>query len=242
MKRFVRAVIAEDEPLARETLDDFLREVPWIEVVGVAHDGEVAVSLVDHLRPDLLFLDVQLPRCLGTTVLTRVRHLPHVVFITADERAAVNAFDVDALDFLLKPFGAARFRQMIERVERTLTARRTRALDPEEAAPLLFTARRGPRIAVIPVEDIVRFAADDDYTAAYTHRGERHLLDSTLFEVEAQVGSEGFIRIHRSHLVRRTEIAEAMAIDSHRLRVRLRDGTTLAASRTGSRRLRDLVF
>ena len=239
--RRLRAVVAEDEPLARETLHEFLLDVPWIVVEGVAPDGEEAVQLVDTLRPDLLFLDVDLPRCLGTTVLKRIVHRPHVVFITADERAAVNAFDVDAVDFLLKPFGATRFQQMIDRVARRFPVQPDQVAVAPQTTPLVFSARRGSSVVLIPAEEIVRFAADDDYTAAFTKQGERHLLDLTLTELETQVGSGDFIRIHRSHLVRRAAIRLATAIDPHRLRVTLRDGTMISASRTGSRRLREVL-
>jgi CheY-like chemotaxis protein len=114
--RTLRAAIAEDEPQARRTLRAYLDGVDWIELAGEASDGVSAVRLVDDLEPDLLFLDVRLPELTGLEVVQRIRHRPALVFTTAHDRFAVAAFELGALDYLLKPFGAERFSRMLERV------------------------------------------------------------------------------------------------------------------------------
>src|SRR6266478_679107 len=117
----IRALIVEDEPLARQTIKDFLQGEDWLEVVGEAADGDRAVALIDELRPDLVFLDVRMPGLTGLQVLENIKHDPEVVFTTAYDDHAVTAFELEALDYILKPFGRERFRQMLARVKLRLT-------------------------------------------------------------------------------------------------------------------------
>src|SRR6185503_6517380 len=114
----VTSLIVEDEPLARKTLRDLIAATPWLTLVGEAADGITAIRRIDELKPQLLFLDVDLPELNGLQVLERVSHQPHVVFTTAHDNYAVPAFEFDALDYLLKPFGRERFNQTLERVRR----------------------------------------------------------------------------------------------------------------------------
>jgi two-component system LytT family response regulator len=134
----IRALIVEDEPLARQTIRDFLEGEAWIELVGEAADGRKAVALIDELRPDLLFLDVKMPGMSGLQVLETIKHDPEVVFTTAYDDHAVTAFELEALDYILKPFGRERFRQVLERIRRRLasetqTQTATRAIAAEAA-------------------------------------------------------------------------------------------------------------
>ena len=124
--RTVRAAIVEDEPQARRTLRAYLDGVDWIEIAGEAGDGAAAVRLVDELEPDLLFLDVRLPELSGLEVVERIRHPSALVFTTAHDRFAVAAFELGALDYLLKPFGRERLARCVERVRAHSTARRAR--------------------------------------------------------------------------------------------------------------------
>ena len=113
----VRALIVEDEPLARKRLRELMRDVPWLESAGEAANGFDAVKAIDELRPDLIFLDVQLPGLSGIDVLTRVRHSPGVIFTTAYDQFAVTAFELGAVDYLLKPFGTRRFLEALEKAQ-----------------------------------------------------------------------------------------------------------------------------
>src|SRR6266481_5707009 len=124
----ISAIIVEDEPLATQTIKDFLRGEDWLKVVGEAADGERAVALIDDLRPDLVFLDVRMPGLSGLQVLENIKHDPEVVFTTAYDDHAVTAFELEALDYILKPFGRERFSQMLARVKHRLTES---ALRPE---------------------------------------------------------------------------------------------------------------
>src|SRR5262245_24815578 len=112
----IRAVIVEDEPLARQTIKDFLKGEDWLRVIGEASDGEQAVSLIDELLPELVFLDVRMPGLNGLQVLETIKHDPEVVFTTAYDDHAITAFELEALDYILKPFGRERFQQTLKRV------------------------------------------------------------------------------------------------------------------------------
>lgn len=118
----IRALIIEDEPLAQRTLSDFARHFSWLEIVGIAADGITAVAMVDELKPQLIFLDVQIPEISGVEVLRRIKSQPFVIFTTAFDEYAVTAFEFEAIDYLQKPFGLDRFRQTMERFEKRIAS------------------------------------------------------------------------------------------------------------------------
>lgn len=224
----VRVVIAEDEQLARESLRRLVAETAWVELVGEAADGLSAVEAIDRLRPDLVFLDVVLPELSGLEVLRRARHQPVVVFTTAYERFAVAAFEVEAVDYLVKPFGARRFHETMERVRRRM------ATDGER----LF-ARNGTRLVPVPIRDVTHFQAEGDYVRAF-HGGASHLLYISLAELEEKLAG-AFVRIHRSHIVNVDSVERIDRHDGRRVVVQLRGGERIVASRTGSAALRKAI-
>jgi two-component system LytT family response regulator len=242
----VRAFIAEDEPLAREALRQLVEQTGWLQLVGEAADGRSAVAAVERLRPDLLFLDVVMPELSGLEVLERLDSLPLVVFTTAHDRYAVSAFELGALDYLVKPFGPQRFRTTLERIRRTLDRspdpflreRIRLALAPR--APRRLFARLGRQIVPVEVAAVLRFTAEGDHVRAHT-RERSFLLRVTLVALEERLGPERFLRIHRSHLVNLERIVRMQDHDDRRLEVVLEDGSRVVASRSGSRRLRELV-
>lgn len=241
----IRALVAEDEAVSRETLCQLLAEIDWIECVGVAGDGRDAVRLIDALEPDLVFLDVQLPELNGLGVLQEIHHQPAVVFTTAHDRYAVAAFEVQAIDYLLKPFGRRRFLQALERVRGRLASARPRApaaVPAGEPGPLLRLARtvRGELIP-LRLDGATRFEAAGDYVEAHV-RGERLLLRMSLGELEQALDGHRFWRVHRSHLVAADAVKSVREHDDERrLVVVLSDGTEIIASRAASRRLRELI-
>jgi len=238
------AVIADDEPLAREKLRGLLADVDWIRCVGEATTGPDTVTMVNRARPDLLFLDIRMPGHSGLEVLARLRHRPIVVFTTAHHEFAVAAFEVRALDYLLKPFGRRRFAETLTRVRESLTAAADvsaveRARDAlERGRPLqrIFVRTRG-RITPVAVDEVTRFEARDDYVAIHAAPG-RYLASLRLGDLEHMLDADRFLRIHRSHIV---NLNAVLTIEPHatgRLLVTLRDGTRLFASRARSKRIR----
>jgi two-component system LytT family response regulator len=242
----IRALVAEDEPVARDTLCQLLAEVDWIDCVGVAADGRSAVRLIDALEPDLVFLDVQLPELNGLGVLQEVHHQPAVVFTTAHDRYAVAAFEVQAIDYLMKPFGRRRLLQALERVRERLAASRPRppaAAPPLEPGPQMLRLARTVRGELIPLrlDAATHFAAAGDYVEAHV-QGERLLLRMSLGELEQVLDGRRFWRVHRSHLVAADAVRSVREHeDERRLIVVLGDGTQIVASRAASRRLRELI-
>jgi two-component system LytT family response regulator len=243
--RRVRALIAEDEAPARESLREYLDEIPWIEVVAEAGDGQSALALADEHRPELLFLDVRLPELSGLEVARRVRHAAEIVFTTAYDRFAVAAFEIGALDYLVKPFGRERLAAAAERVRARLghaavpAGERVRSSLAPGPVGRLF-ARQGDRIVPIPVEGIRRVQAQGDYAEVHAAEG-TYLLRLTLAELAARLDPRRFRQIHRAHIVNLDAVEEMRPYDERRLAVRMKDGSVVVASRAASEQLRRLA-
>jgi two-component system LytT family response regulator len=243
----VTTAIVEDEPEARRTLRDFIAQAPWLTLAGEAADGREAIEMIDALQPQLVFLDVALPEASGLEVIRAVRFQPEIVFTTAFDRYAVTAFELGALDYLVKPFGRERFHRTLETVRRRLALEPAEALAPERAraalgeAPLtrLF-ARVGERIHPIRVASIVRIQARGDYAEIHAAGGP-YLLHVSLSELAARFDTERFLQVHRSHIVNLDAVKLLRPYDDRRLSIVLSDGSEIVASRTASDALRRLV-
>jgi two-component system, LytTR family, response regulator len=240
----IRALVVEDEPEARRMLRDFFAEAPWLELVGEAADGREAVASIDRLQPALIILDVHLPEMSGLQVLEKIRHQPEVVFATAYDQYAVAAFELGALDYLVKPFGRQRFRRMLERVRRRLSAdpeglssseRARTALGPSPLRRLF--ARHGERIIPIPAAGIVRIQARGDYAEVHAPGGP-FLLHVSLSELATRLDPERFVQVHRSHIVNLDAIKLLRPHDERRLVIVLSHGEEIVASRSASEALR----
>ena len=240
----VRAVLVEDEPHARDSLREYSAEVEWLTLVGEAGDGAEAVRLIDRLRPDLVFLDVCLPELSGMEVIRRIHCSPEIVFTTAYDQFALAAFEVGALDYLLKPFGRQRFHTMLERVRRHLaesvvpTTERARAAFGSSLRLLFARTRDG--IVPIDVRTIRHIQASGDYVEVHCAAG-KHLLHMSLGELASRLDPEIFFQVHRSHIVNLEAVELLRPFDERRLLIKLRDGTEILASRTASELLRRLV-
>jgi two-component system, LytTR family, response regulator len=246
LTRTLRAIIAEDEPQAVRNLREYLEPVDWIELVGTATGGTEAVRLVDRHEPDLLFLDVHLPELSGLEAVERMRHKPEIVFTTAYDRFAVAAFELGALDYLLKPFGADRFHQMLGRLRSRMEAapatgsvERTRLALGKAPLRRLF-ARSGNRIVPIAVESIHRIQAAGDYVEVYTSAG-MFLLKVSLMELRSRLDGERFRQVHRSHVVNLDHVRQMRPHDDRRLLIVLDGSGEVLASRSASEELRRLA-
>ena len=245
----VKTVIVEDEPLARKTLRDLVGATTWLTLVGEAGDGVSAIQTIEELKPDLLFLDIDLPEVNGLQVLERISHQPHVVFTTAHDKYAVSAFEFDALDYLLKPFGRERFQQTLEKVRRrfavseiqavTTLERARHALTTNDRTPLTrIFVRDGEVMLPITLRHIIRLEACDDYTAVYLP-GRKFLVHVSLTEFTNRLDPETFLRVHRSHTVNLDHVKSAEEFD-RRLVLHLSDGSEVTASRSGTQEFRRL--
>lgn len=242
-----RVVIVEDEPLARATLRDLLGNLDDFELVGEAADGPMAVEMINRAKPDLIFLDVNLPEFNGLEVMKRLLHEPVVIFTTAYDEHAITAFELAATDYLLKPFGRQRFAQALTRAREVLERRtgRPSLADAREALaapmPQRLLIRDGGRIVPVALAEIVRLEADGDYVAVRTAT-KRHLVNLPLSKLEARLDAAKFLRVHRSHIVN-LEFVEALEpYGNAQFVVRMRDGQKIIASRQASKRLRELAI
>ena len=243
------AYIADNEPLARRTLRELLAELPDVTCIGEAADGTAALRDLDTLPPTLVFMDIRMSGLDGIEVIRRCR-VPHrVVFTTAFDRYAVTAFELHAVDYLLKPFGRERLLAAVARVRSwgepgghaAGLAGLAKAATATESAPLerLFVRERGA-IVPIPVESIVRLEARDDYVAVHL-AGARHLVHVTMQDLLPRLDPRRFVRIHRSHAVNWGWVRAIVPGPPGRMVVVLADGSRIAASRERSRELRGLA-
>jgi len=238
----VRALIVEDEAPARQNLREYLAEVPWVAVVGEAPDGGEALRLLDALEPDLVFLDVRLPELSGLEVARRMRHSPEIVFTTAYDRFAIAAFELGAIDYLVKPFGRERFATTLARLRTRLSpaavSDRERARAALQPGPLSrIFARQGDRIVPVDAGSIVRIQAQGDYAEIHAREGV-FLVHVSLTELAARLDPRAFLQVHRSHIVNLAAVAHLAPHDERRLAVTLRDGSVVLASRAASEELR----
>jgi two-component system, LytTR family, response regulator len=244
----LRIVIVDDEPLARAVVREYASADPDVEIIAECGNGFDAVKAVAEHKPDLVLLDVQMPKLDGFEVLELLGRDQAVVFITAYDQYALRAFEVHAVDYLLKPFSAERFGEAIARARER---RRAKAVPPDieavvrDAKPKSGPAGRvlirdGAHVHVLPVDAIDYVEAQDDYVA-FTSGGKQYLKDQTLAAVEAALDPSRFVRIHRSYVLNIDRISkvELYAKDS-RIAI-LRDGTRLPVSRAGYARLSQLL-
>ncbi len=245
----LRVVIVDDEPLARAVVREYIGAHPGVEIVAECGNGFAAVKAVSELNPDLMFLDVQMPKLDGFEVLELLGRSVPVVFTTAYDQYALRAFEVHAVDYLLKPFSEERFAEALSRARARLTAGDPREMDVEalvnQARPRQTPLERilirdGAQVHVIPVDRIDYVEAQDDYVC-FMAGGKSHLKDQTMSSVEASLDPARFVRIHRSYLLNIERIArvELYAKDS-RLAI-LHDGRKLPVSRAGYARLSKLL-
>ena len=202
----VTALVVDDEPAARAGLRDILSSIDWLTVIGEASDGPSAVEKIDRLEPELVFLDIEMPGFKGTEILSRTKHQPFVVFTTAYAEYAATAFELGALDYVLKPFGEARIAKALDRVraaigESGVTPAVDRLREALGSGPMsrLFV-RAGNGVIPVLVRDVLWFEASGDYVTAHTAQS-RHMLHLSLNRLESRLDPKRFIRVHRTYIV-----------------------------------------
>lgn len=245
-KKRLGALIVDDEDLARVVIRELLSSHPEIEILGECANGFEAVKTVADHKPDLIFLDVQMPKLTGFDVLELIGTDVPVIFVTAYDQYAMRAFDVHAVDYLLKPVGKERFEAALERAKSRLGEKMPAPQELAAAArpPQQFLERLvvkdGTKVTLIPVAKLDYAEAQDDYVALAS-QGKKHLKQQTIVGLEACLDPSAFVRIHRSYIVNLERVAriEPYGKDS-RLAI-LADGTRLPVSRTGYARLKSLL-
>ncbi len=258
----IRTLIVDDEPLARQNIRLLLEADPEVEIVGEAGDGAAAVRAIRKLSPDLVFLDVQMPELSGFDALERLDadKLPAIVFVTAFDRYALRAFDVHALDYLLKPFDDARFEKALRQAKSQigqreisrLSQRLLALLEDRDAQARPPPARRAAsyltrllvkssgRVFFLKTDDIDWVEAADYYIKLHVGR-KSHLLRESMSELESKLDPEKFVRIHRSTIVNLDRVREMHPLFGGEYAVLLHDGTELKLSRSRREQLQKLL-
>jgi len=252
----IRTVIVDDEDLARGLLREFLRSSPDVTIIAECANGFEAVKVIGETKPDLVFLDVQMPKLDGFEVLELIDRDVAVVFTTAYDQYAMKAFDAHAVDYLLKPFSQDRLQTALTRARSRIeqkNAQKNQAPAVAVAAPDLAVAARSPenqpqrlvvkdgsKVHIIPLEKLDYIEAQDDYIALHSEK-RSFLKQQTISSVEAMLDPQKFVRIHRSHIVNLERIARIEPYTKDSRVVVLKDGTQLPVSRSGHVRLKELL-
>ena len=245
----IRVVIIDDEYLAREIIRTYLNSDDEIEVVGECENGFEGFKLINEVKPDLIFLDVMMPKLNGFELLELLDDPPVVIFSTAYDEYAIQAFEKNAIDYLLKPYSIARFNESITKVKmkfstQTTVSTNTKLSDPEghfqQEKLVRVAVKTGNRIQIISVDDINYIEAMDDYVKIHTSQG-AFLKQKTMKFYESHLPPDDFVRIHRSYIVKIKAISklELLGKDSHV--VQLLGGNQLPVSRSGYSRLKQAL-
>ncbi|HLT41908.1 MAG TPA: LytTR family transcriptional regulator DNA-binding domain-containing protein [Sphingobacteriaceae bacterium] len=234
----IKAILIDDEPLARSIIIDYLKEYNQIEIVQECNDGFEAIKAINEHRPDLIFLDIQMPKISGFELLEVLENPPAVIFTTAFEEYALKAFEQHAIDYLLKPISKSRFQKAMDKYlsnpisQKNNTQKLIEDIDYPNGFIERVLIKRGSSLKVIPTNKIIYLAADDDYVNIHTDEGS-YLSNKTLMYFEKNLDPTSFVRVHRSFIIQIDQIQrlEPYEKDSHR--AILKNEIRVSVSKTG---------
>ena len=244
----IKAVVIDDEPLARSIVSEYLRSYPEIEIVQECNDGFEGLKSITQHKPELIFLDIQMPKINGFEMLELMEEPPSVIFTTAFDEYAIKAFEAHAIDYLLKPFSKERFDKALQKwmLQRQVPAKKTGSSlmqqevirQPEERNRVVV--KEGSNIRIIPVADIHYIEAYDDYVKIFTEK-EMFLKKKTMTYFENVLDTDQFIRVHRSYILQLSQITRIEPLEKDTHIARLRKGGTIPLSKTGYNRLKTIL-
>jgi two-component system LytT family response regulator len=243
----MRTIIVDDEELARGLVREYLAAYPDIEIVAECSNGFEAVKAATELKPDVMFLDIQMPKLNGFEVIELIDDPPAVIFVTAFDQYALKAFEVHAVDYLLKPYSKQRFDEALSHAREHLSPRsteRTKAIaaaaKPKDQLLERVLIKEGSKVLVIPAEKIDYIEAQDDYVS-FRVEGKSHLKMQRLSDLETMLDPRRFVRIHRSYILNIERLAKIELYAKDSRTAILKDGTQLTVSRTGYEKLKALL-
>lgn len=245
MKQTLKALIIEDEELARNLLKSYLKDHPSLELIGECENGFEGVQKINELKPDVVFLDIQMPKITGFEMLELLDHKPEIIFTTAYDQYAIKAFDYNAQDYLLKPFSKERLLKAIDKVQERIdkderSGDRLEQLSTYAVEEYLdrIVVKDRHKINIIPVDQVRYIESLDDYVLIYTKDG-RHMKQKTMKYFESNLNPRDFIRIHRSYIVHIEDMAEIQQYEKESYVVILKDKTKLKVSKTGYKKIKE---
>lgn len=243
----IKVILIDDEPLARSIVKEYLSTHSQFTIADECGDGFEGVKSVMQHQPELIFLDVQMPKITGFEMLELLDPVPSVIFTTAFDEYAIKAFEAQAIDYLLKPFSKERFDKAIEKwlmqyktsvkKDAPVAAAKIISMHPEEQNRIVI--KSGSNIKIIPVKDIIYIEAYDDYVKIHTPEG-MFLKKKTMHHYEEILNTTQFVRLHRSYLVQLAYITKVEPMEKDNHVAILKNGTRIPASRSGYARLREL--
>jgi two-component system, LytTR family, response regulator len=245
MQDKIRVLIIDDEALARELVRKYLTGNPGIEILGECANGFDALKAIQELKPDLLFLDIQMPKIDGFELLEVLDPKPEIIFTTAFDQFAIRAFEMNAVDYLLKPFSKDRLEQAIEKARLRVGTpslnpiqKLQQQIDDDKKTIERVVTRIGSKITVIPVEKIWYIEAADDYVMIWSELG-NHLKEKTMKYFEEHLPQGQFIRTHRSHIINISQVVSLELYSKDSYLAIMKSGAKLKVSAEGYRRLRE---
>jgi len=249
MENKIKVIIIDDEKLAREIVKTYLRSYDNVEVAAECSNGFEALKQINDLKPDMIFLDIQMPKITGFEMLEVLENPPVIIFTTAFDQYALKAFEVNATDYLLKPFSRERFDEAVQKAFKLLANKNeydkkiselSKTLEKKEEFLDRVIVKNGQKISIIPIDDIKYIEAQDDYTMLYTDKG-NFLKQKTMKYFEENLNQNDFIRIHRSYFAKVTLIKQIELFEKESYRVILHDGTKLPVSKSGYQKLKEIL-
>ncbi len=238
----LKVLIIDDEPLACNLVQEYLADFPQMEVKSICHDGFSGLKAIQQWEPDLIFLDIQMPKINGFEMLELLDNSPAVIFTTAFDEYAIKAFDQHAIDYLLKPFSRERFQKAVQKFlqqqshESNMELLNTASQSPQQQDRIVI--KDNSTIRIIPVSQVLYIEAADDYIRIVTSEGQ-WLKNKTMAAMEQQLPSQQFVRIHRSYLVNVQEITKLYPMEKDSYTAILKNSKQLPVSKTGYQKLRE---
>jgi two-component system LytT family response regulator len=248
----IRAIIIDDESLARELLKDYIRDMGGVEIVAECSDGFTGLKAIQELNPQLLFLDIQMPKLTGFELVELLDKKPEIIFSTAYDQFAIKAFELNAVDYLLKPFSFGRFSEAVNKASKRILAKGSSNetgtlieklkdhLDDSEGIINRIVTKTRNSIVVVPVHQLNYLEAQDDYVMIYVN-GAHYLKQKTLSYYEHHLDPKDFLRVHRSYIVRLDQIAKIEPYEKSTYMIILKSGERVPVSRSGYSRLKEVL-
>lgn len=241
----MKSIIVEDEELSRELIKNFLKDQPDIQIIRECENGFEGIKAINELNPDLVFLDIQMPKLNGFEMLELIDPSPEIIFITAHNEYAIRAFEMNAVDYLLKPYSKDRLLNAIDKArQRILTGQGTQEkvnrLIQQPLTDYLerIVVKSGSKIRVIPVDRIVYLEAQDDYVMIYTDEG-KYLKKGTMKYFEEHLHDASFVRVHRSYIVKIDQVSMIEPYSKENYIMKLKNGAHIRISRKGLKNIRE---
>jgi two-component system, LytTR family, response regulator len=241
----VKALIIDDEQLARDLIRNYLHGYPDVQIIGEGENGFEGARQIAELKPDLVFLDIQMPKLNGFEMLELTENPPEIIFITAHNDFAIRAFEMNAVDYLLKPYSRERLIAAVQKATDRIRSGNSKENKIERLLQQPLTeklervvVRTGTKIRVIPVDRIIYLEAQDDYIMVYTDEG-KHLKQGTMKYYEDHLDESKFIRVHRSYIVRIDQVVQLEPYAKDNYIMKLKNGAALKISRSGLKNLKE---